>query len=74
MNMWIVKNWDISSYVAFILLLVGGINLGLVGIFGGDLIRLILGAFLSRLLYLAIGIAAGYLIYLIVMEQKKAKL
>jgi|GEM_PF-7125620 len=71
MQMLMLKNWDIYSYVAFILLLVGGIDLGIYGIIGINLLHVILGGFLSRLLFLVIGIGAGYIIYQLVMEMKK---
>ena len=71
MVMIMLKNWDLYSYVCFLALLVGGINTGLEGIIGVNLISAILGGFLSRLVFLAIGGAAGYLIYLLVMEKKK---
>jgi len=71
MNFPIFKTWDIYSYVSFLLLLLGGIDLGFEGILGVNLLHLILGGFLGRLLFLVIGAAAGYLIYLIVMEKKK---
>ena len=71
MVMLMLKTWDIYSYVSFLLLLVGGINLGLEGIIGINLIYAILGGFLARLIFLAIGGGAGYLIYLLVMEKKK---
>ncbi len=73
MEMFIIKKWDLYSYICFLLLLVGGIDLGIAGIIGIDLIHAILGNILSRLVFLGIGGAAGYLIYLIVMERKQAK-
>lgn len=48
--------------VAFGLLLIGGLNWGLVGIFGFDLVGAIFGrmSFLSRLIYAFVGVAAIY--------------
>ena len=66
-----LKTWDLYSYICFILLLLGGIDLGLYGIFGVNLFHAIFGGFLGRLICLAIGGAAGYIIYLLVMEKKK---
>lgn len=71
MEMLMIKQWDFYAYICFLLLLVGGINLGIEGIIGVDLIHAIFGNLLSRLIFLAIGGAAGYLIYLIVMEKRK---
>ena len=71
MELLMLKSWDILSYACFILLLIGGIDLGLYGIFGIDFFSTILGSFLARFVCLVIGIAAGYLIYLLVLEKKK---
>ncbi len=71
MELLMLKSWDLYSYACFVLLLLGGIDLGLYGIFGINFFHAILGGLLSRLLCLAIGIAAGYLIYLLVLEKKK---
>ncbi len=71
MQMLMLKSWDLYSYISFLLLLVGGVNLGLEGILGINLIAAIFGNLLSRLIFLAIGAAAGYLIYLLVLEKKK---
>ena len=70
MQMLMIKTWDIYSYACFIAVVVGGISLGLQGIIGLNPFG-IFGGFLSRLIFLAIGGAAGYLIYLLVMEKKK---
>lgn len=71
MELLMLKSWNLYSYVCFILLLVGGIDLGLYGILGVNIFHAILGNFLGRILCLVIGIAAGYLIYLLVLEKKK---
>lgn len=71
MEFLIIKDWTIYAYASFIAVLVGGVDMGLYGILGINLFHVILGGFLGRLLSLAIGIAAGYLIYLLVMEKKK---
>lgn len=57
------------SFVAYILVLIGGINWGLVGLFGINLITAILGILLSRLLFIIVGVAAGYLCYLLYKEK-----
>ena len=51
--------------IAFILVLVGGLNWGLVGAFNFDLVASIFGVMsvLSRIVYVLVGIAALYLIY-----------
>lgn len=51
--------------VAVILLIIGGINLGLIGFFGFDLIGMIFGRieFATRIIYAIIGIAAVFFIF-----------
>ena len=46
--------------VVTILLVVGGLNWGLVGLFGFDLVKTIFGdmTFLSRLVYILVGVSA----------------
>lgn len=66
-----IKNWDLYSYISFLLVLLGGVVIGIDGIIGVNIISAILGGFLSRLIFLAIGGAAGYLIYLLVLEKKQ---
>ena len=51
------------NFIALILVLVCGINSGLEGLLGANLILGILGKFLGRLILLVFGVAAGYLIY-----------
>jgi uncharacterized membrane protein YuzA (DUF378 family) len=51
--------------VSFALLIVGGLNWGLVGVFQFDLVATIFGganAFLSRIVYILVGLAAVYAI------------
>ena len=52
------------DWIAMILLLIGGLNWGLVGAFNFDLVSAIFGAssFLSRLIYILVGLSALYLI------------
>lgn len=52
------------SFIALIIVLAGGINMGLIGLFNVNLIGAILGNTLGRLVFIVIGVAAGYLIYL----------
>jgi len=60
------------DWIALILVIVGGLNWGLVGIFDFDLVAFILGAMsiLSRIVYVLVGLAA---IYLAVISAKLAK-
>jgi uncharacterized protein len=54
-----MKNIDL---ITLILIIVGGLNWGLVGIFGFDLVAAIFGSasFLSNLVYALVGISAIY--------------
>lgn len=56
------------NVIAQILLIIGGLNWGLVGVFQFDLVAAIFGgqgAALSRLIYTLVGLAAVYGIYLL---------
>lgn len=50
--------------VSFILVIVGGLNWGLIGLFGFDLVNLILGSVpaIERIVYVLVGLAAVYLL------------
>jgi uncharacterized protein len=57
------KNWD---NVALILVIIGGLNWGLIGIANLNLVNTILGnGLLARALYSIVGVAALYSIYLV---------
>lgn len=53
------------DWVALVLMIVGGLNWGLVGLFNVDLVASIFGEMsaLSRAIYTAVGLAALYSIY-----------
>jgi uncharacterized membrane protein YuzA (DUF378 family) len=67
-----MKNLSVADWIALILVLVGGLNWGLVGIFSFDLVATIFGnmSFLSRTVYAVVGLAT---IYMIVMSVKLGK-
>ena len=56
---------SILDWVALALVIVGGLNWGLVGAFGFDLVAAIFGemSMISRLVYILVGLAALYMIY-----------
>lgn len=56
---------NILDWVAIILVIVGGLNWGLVGLFNFDLVAYIFGEMsgLSRIVYVLVGISAVYQIY-----------
>lgn len=49
--------------IAFVLLVIGGLNWGLVGLFNVDLVKLILGSVpaLEKLVYILVGLSAVYI-------------
>jgi len=64
---------DLSFYaqIAYIIVLVGGIFWGLAGLFNVYLVTSIFGYFLGRIIYIVVGVAAGYLAYLFYLEKTK---
>lgn len=64
-----LDNVELLRNISFILVIVGGIALGLFGLTGVNFLTVLLGAFLSRLLCIVIGVGAGYLIYLKVSKK-----
>ncbi len=57
------KSW--LDWLALVLVIVGGLNWGLVGLFKFDLVATIFGSisWLQNLVYILVGLAALYLIY-----------
>lgn len=66
-----MKDFDLYTWIAFILVIVGGINWGLVGLFNVNLVSAILGDLLGRLIFIVVGAGAGYLCYLIYLQKFK---
>ena len=67
-----LSKFNIVDSLAFILVLIGAINWGLVGLFSLDVVALIFGdmTLLSRIIYIVIGAAA---VYLVVFTTKYGK-
>ena len=61
------------EWVAVVLLVVGGLNWGLVGLFNFDLVEAIFGSgsVLQKIVYILVGLAALYMIYYHYIEEKK---
>jgi uncharacterized membrane protein YuzA (DUF378 family) len=61
------------DWIALILVIVGGLNWGLVGIFSFDLVAAIFGAMsvIARIVYTLVGISAVYMIFFIGKLGKK---
>jgi len=53
------------DWIAMILLIIGGLNWGLVGIGVGDVIDMIFGsvAWIATIIYILVGLSAIYMIY-----------
>lgn len=67
-----VTTLNAVDWIALILVIVGGINWGLVGAFNFDLVAAIFGAMsvVTRIVYVLVGIAAIYCISLLVRLSK----
>lgn len=66
-----MKDLDLYTWIALILVIVGGINWGLMGLFNVNLVSAILGELLGRLIFIVVGGGAGYLCYLIYLQKFK---
>lgn len=60
-----VKRWSAVDWIATLLLVVGGLNWGLVGLFGFDLVAQLFGEMtaLSRAVYVLVGLSALYTLF-----------
>lgn len=68
--------FNLFDKLAFILVIIGALNWGLLGLFNVNLVGLIFGEpanFLSRIVYIIIGIAGAYLIFLTLKIKKYSK-
>ncbi len=56
---------SVLDWIALVLLIIGGLNWGLVGIGVGDIVALIFGSIpvLATIIYVLVGLAALYTIY-----------
>lgn len=68
-----MKKMNIMDWIAFILLVVGGLNWGLVGLFDYDLVGTIFGDMsgAARTVYTLVGISALYLVFMMPMKPKQ---
>jgi len=68
-----MRGMTVLDWIALILLVIGGLNWGLVGLFRFDLIAALFGymSWFSRIIYILVGISAIYLI--IVAFKQPAK-
>ncbi len=70
-----IMRLDMIGWIALGFVIVGALNWGIVGVFSFDLIGVIFGkmSFLSRILYILIGLSGGWLIYAASIEVKGKK-
>jgi len=56
---------NVLDWITLVLVIIGGLNWGLVGAFNLDLVRLIFGAVpvLQNIVYILVGLSAIYMIY-----------
>lgn len=66
-----LKEFDLYNQIALITVIVGGILWGLAGLFNVYLIIGIFGVLFGRIIYILVGIAAGWLCYQIYLEKTK---
>ena len=61
---------NVLDWIALVLVIIGGLNWGLVGLFNFDLVATIFGAMstVARIVYTLVGIAALYTIYIAIKE------
>jgi uncharacterized membrane protein YuzA (DUF378 family) len=68
-----MKNLNVLDWIALILVIIGGLNWGLVGIFGFNLVAWIFGAVyvIARIIYILVALAAIYMIIIAAALGKK---
>lgn len=67
-----MKKINPLDWIALILVIVGGLNWGLVGAFQFDLVQAILGTIpvLANIVYILVGLAGLYMIYYLIQASK----
>lgn len=66
---------DTLDTVAYWLVLIGGLNWGLIGLFDYNLVAELFGADsgISKLIYILVGLSAAYLVYKLMMARTPRK-
>jgi len=62
-----MKNLNAFDWVALVLVVIGGVNWGLIGVLNLDLVSTLFGAMtmLSRVIYILVGISALYTLFIL---------
>ncbi|NPV61041.1 MAG: DUF378 domain-containing protein [Methanotrichaceae archaeon] len=70
-----METYNTLYWISLILVVVGGLNWGLIGLFNFNLVAAIFGegSMLSNIIYVLVGLAALYLIVVSAMKPKAAK-
>lgn len=68
-----MKSLNVLDWIAIILLIIGGLNWGLVGIFSWDLVAAIFGemSVVSRIIYILVGLSGLYILFSLGKLAKK---
>lgn len=62
---------NVVDITAVILVVVGGLNWGLIGLGAGDVVSSVLGAALARIVYVVVGLAAIYVAVIAMKLEKR---
>jgi uncharacterized protein len=67
-----MKKMNFLEWLAFVLVVVGGLNWGLIGLFNFNLVAAVFGqmTFISRLIYALVGISSVYVALLPAIESE----
>ena len=62
-----MRKLNVLDWIAIALVIIGGVNWGLVGLFGFDLVAFLFGMMtaLSRIIYVLVGLSALYVVALV---------
>jgi uncharacterized membrane protein YuzA (DUF378 family) len=68
-----MKNLSVLDYIALVLVIIGGLNWALVGLFNFDLVAAIFGSLsmLSRIVYVLVGLSAVYVLIILAKLARK---
>ena len=68
-----MRKWKTLDWIAMVLLIIGGLNWGLIGLFDADVVATIFGhmSVLARLVYLLVGLSGLYMIYVAIVSRSK---